>query len=87
MTRLIWDAAQEDMPHHPGEPSIAAGEGYQGVALPEDVQSATILRPERAIKLGTQLIALGETVQQIEDNMRLATLDRVAKGLGGQRSS
>lgn len=87
MSRLNWDAAMDDLPRHPDEPSIAATEGYHGVALPERAQGAAILPAKYAIELGVQLIALGETVQQIEDNIRLATLDNIYIRPQGQSES
>lgn len=69
--RLNWDSDIPDyLPRHPTEPSIASIEGAHGVALPENVQAAMIVSSESAIKLGAQLISLGETIEQIEDNIR-----------------
>jgi hypothetical protein len=69
--RLNWDSDIPDyLPRHPNEPSIASNEGFHGVALPETVQASMIMTAKSAIELGAQLISLGETVEQIEDNTR-----------------
>lgn len=83
MSKLNWDIALDDLPHHKQEPSIASTEGFHGVALPSDVQAGAIMSANTAIALGVQLIALGETIQEIEDNIRSKTLDHIGKSLGG----